>query len=850
MIIWKKVIATIACCLLAAYMALYFNIFGFKKSEVPPELLKHSRSISLTKLERDKSVRFPLLKTSRLVRIATNADFPENLDIKNSYNKELYAIKVDAYDLYGNLVESRELNYFTQVRLYFDEKWGMYLPSFYLDSNNIPSDTKVTTLNFKDSQAIAEIRISRIDSNKNLESIFARVYQPASVSGIQVDSYWSNLMPSEKERLASANLYPLDLMNDEEKRNIIRHLWTLAGPAGIPGKDYFEKSLYSIVSPQGVPYDLGLLYSGNYVDNKHSLILPVTENNSLIKIDFIPAGIVYPKYTKIWIGGSNDMQQGILEAMRPDEDSSAGSQHDRGQKIKLEWRGRGIGANSVIEEDIDERSISRQYKFDAGLVTVSSDSPSYLNINKITSAGEESVLLSPASSNLIRLNPADPVKYEIIHSNDSETVFRIDVRRVSSQIFTEDEVKEFTYELLDKEGRVLSKEDVKFAQSPVKLDSVVRRGDLYISDRQRMYFIFSKDVAFLRLSGPDDLFVSAYNRLEGFQRYYIIPDDYRIAESKEESLRRTWFYKTPEDYNGIRSSGRTVQIKTQPRALSDDEYVSSGIYKWENIYPGNNNWEAEEILTKVNPLAAFRAESTESTYYQLKINQPQTIEIAGFLGREYVVPTILYSAEKQGANISISVDGREVLRTTLTGKKGGLNLPNMPIGKREIVVRADVPLTAYINQTKIDNEERFITRKAVGIGKGGLIFTFEKPDEQDRVITLAFYSSTQKDKKINIKINSKSLLLNKPLASYTVKNRGYEVKFTKESEGQFYQNRDGNLYPSEPIFIKLGADLRKGKYNIEMQVENNEGDLFATMGSLTAGLVNDNTISTEEMDED
>lgn len=139
-----------------------YQIFLFgsniHQSKVPAEILQKSRGIHLFQLETNKYVRFPMLNLTDAVRVATNAEFSESMDLRESSNKEPYIIEIQAYDSSGKLIETRNINNFTKTQFFFDNDWGMYLPYFYLESDTIPSETRVTTLNFRGTEMVSEIR--------------------------------------------------------------------------------------------------------------------------------------------------------------------------------------------------------------------------------------------------------------------------------------------------------------------------------------------------------------------------------------------------------------------------------------------------------------------------------------------------------------------------------------------------------------------------------------------------------------------------------------------------------------------------------------------------------------------
>ena len=836
-----------------------YQIFLFgsniHQSKVPAEILQKSRGIHLFQLETNKYIRFPMLNLTEAVRVATNAEFSESMDLRESSNKEPYIIEIQAYDSSGNLIETRNINNFTKTQFFFDNDWSMYLPYFYLESDTIPSETRVTTLNFRGTAMVSEIRLRRVDSNPNLKTIYARVYQPTGVSDSQLNFYWLNLMQREKERLASANLYPISLMKIQERQNLIKNLWTFVGAQGIPGEDYDNKILYSVVGPKGIPYDLNLLHSGNYVDDTHQLMIPINEDGGLIQVQIISADIIYPKYMKIWLGEPDTKIGNILRRMKPTEEASANKDADnksfqfvKGQNIELTWRGRGLGETITHKEVVKDRKFTKEYKLDAGLLSISSNAPAYVNITRKTASGYEAIPSSPSSINLIRLAPNDPIVYEVVQGTDSEVAYRVDLRKISNKIFDQSNDYKVTYELLDTNDKVISIGDILVNQPLTKLDFAVRKGNLYISDKQRSYFVFAQNVAKIRFTGSSDLFIALYNRLNSFVREYVIPDDYKISGSKLESLRRTWFYKTPLDYEKIRIDQRTVMVKTQTRMIEENELVKTGVFQWQGIQPEGKDWQGFNILEKKNPNIPSRAEAAASEFSFIPTNQEFKINIIGFQGEKFVIPAMIYSG-KVGGKLAVYMDGKEYFSAALEAPSGEFQIPNILVGEHTVLVKADDSVKLMMNYNP-NNKLSYIKDYIVSLGNKTQSFLVEKENGHDKIVTINVYSDSSKPSKISLNISGTTEVKNQVTSSYTIRNREYQINFSKieERDPKFIHTKQDSLYTVAPIFIKLGTDLPKGIYKIDLFTESAQ-NLYVSLSSIKAGLVDDRKMSTEIQNE-
>ncbi len=831
---------------------LNFGAINLKKSNIPAEVLQNSKGIEIYKLDRDKYLRFPLLTQTDLIRIATNAEFSEKMDLRESSNAEGYVIEVQAYDIGGNLKETKILNFVSKTEFYFSEDWGMYLPSYFLTSEAIPSQTRINTLNYRDIGKIAELRVKRLDSNNRLNNIFVRVYQPTGVGDPQLDFYWRNLLPGEKERLAKANLYPVQMLKEDEKENLVKNLWSYVGAAGIPNEDYDAIKLYSVTNPHGIPYDLNLLHSGNYIDDNHDLAIPIDEDSTNLNLEVISADIIYPKYMKIWLGDESNNIRALLNSIKTNEqinqDKQKKFQFTEGQNIELTWRGRGLNQTINLKQSVPNRLLKKDYTFNSGLLVLSSNAPAYVNITKKTPSGPEPFNPDPASINLLRLDPEVPLDFGVFHSENSDVSFRIDLRRVSKVIFDDKMSISITYQLLGKDDKIIKTGELKASQGPTKLDFIVKRGNMYISDKDRYYLTFTPEVSKIRILGPKDIYVSVFNRLDDWQRHYFIPQDYKTAESKLESIRRTWFYKLPNDYEQIRLAQRTLPIKSQPRIIPENEDVKNSVYDWYSLLPEGNNWSATSILTKrIKAPARSSAEGAE--YSTVPVNQEFDLEIIGYRGEENVAPSLMYSGA-ENSKITIFLNNNQYYQTILQSENGNLHLPNVRVGAYKAIIKADRPLKASINYCKNSEDNSFIKRNVVKINSKPLNFIFEKKSNLEQTITLRAYSTDLKTKKISVNIIGQDQPKNEAVTNYTIRNRDYQLSFNIDASVQnFIGNRKDALYGAEPMFIKMGEELLPGTYKINISSENEDGELYLALSSLTPGLVDDRSISTELQDE-
>jgi hypothetical protein len=244
-----------------------------------------------------------------------------------------------------------------------------------------------------------------------------------------------------------------------------------------------------------------------------------------------------------------------------------------------------------------------------------------------------------------------------------------------------------------------------------------------------------------------------------------------------------------------------------------------------------------------------RTEAEAVEFSLIPTNQETTVNIRGFLGEKFVRPTAIFSGEHE-TNITVYVDQNEFYKTILRGNSDEVQLPNLSVGKHSIMVKADKPLITFINYN-LDDQLNYLKHNIVSLGVNTKTFIFEKMDNDDKVITIKTYSKDQKFRNLNVSIErAKTPIINSPLASYTIKNRSYTISFDKgPQEQKIISDNKILLYAAEPIFMKLGADLEKGTYKINVSNED-AAECYVSLSSLTPGLIDKRTISTEVQDEE
>lgn len=814
------------------------------------DMARSSLSDIINHLPRGEILNFKMLNLTDNLRIAFNAEYAD-LDMQSIHNRQTYSVEVLAYDQWGKIIEKKIINDFFIAEFFYENKWGLYNPSFFLTEKRTLSNSNLIILNFKDKHLIANISVRRLDDNINLAKLYVRVFQPANLSPSQKIAYWLHLTPQNKEQLLAANIYPSLLMQKEEYSNLLSNLWVTVPALGLPGRDYESRTMYTVKEKKGVRYGTDFIDYSQYVDRFHSLVIPLRDVKNKITIKATPIDFFFPEFSKLWWLTPPISTLAYLERIN-NRHKTPFDRFNISDTLQITWRGAGLGQTEEYEEKIDKLNWKKTYEFKPGFITVSTNSSIKLDFFNEKSNYDDMLVPLIGTLRVFSLDPQIPLEYSIFHNPYDDVIVSIQLRKLTTQPFTQTipQIDKAYYELLNYDGKVITKGVIPIERDKTTLDFSTTPRNLYISEKETRVFHLSKDVAKLRLTGATDIAAVVFDRLSTTKRKYIAPDDDIIPNADGQSIRRGWFTKLPDRADSLELMQRSLLIKSQARAISEDQLTKIGAYQWQTLFP-KRLVAGADILEQKDPHLPVRPQMVAALFSLLPIDEEVNLNFLGITGMKNIKPTIIIWGEN-GMDIAVKIDGEQVYTAKMQTDSESLELPSMPVGNHKIFVKAPSGASAYINYTTGDDNSH-VQHYVAKLDNTPQTYEFTKEGQQtnilnqnkqeDSTLSIRAYALDKQPRTVTAKVNC-NYHINTPTRSGTIAHWEYLLHFHQEPEApHFVEKPHIPIFSTSPLFIKLGADCPKGIGSITM---SSDRELYIRSFILSSGLVDNREINMEE----
>ncbi|MDQ1255693.1 MAG: hypothetical protein QG656_286, partial [Candidatus Hydrogenedentes bacterium] len=286
---------------------------------------------------------FSLSGVGGTVRIVSNASVAETEPPSVPETEWHYALSYQLLDA-GNQVlrEGSYHHYTTLTPLVADsdddarDRAPLY-NARYLNLPFQPADSRLIRLNIAGTPGADKLRLRIETMDPAIRDVVARVFMRRKYSEQRIPYWWARTRADKRAKLAEGNVYPPDLLRQQERANILRNLWHALGPAGIEGIDYARRDLYILndidTSEADKPSEPP---AGVWITEKLLGVVPIPEGLTLVRVTFLdcddparpqPSGFVlrwYGKglqkrtsYSVSWTGSGTQWEQalegGLLE---------------------------------------------------------------------------------------------------------------------------------------------------------------------------------------------------------------------------------------------------------------------------------------------------------------------------------------------------------------------------------------------------------------------------------------------------------------------------------------------------------------------------------------------------------
>jgi len=773
----------------------YYSLSGRAGDDYVRKEMVENSDISISYVLDDKRwLIFPFEMQGGVLRILTNANIPRGINLTD--REWGYAIRYQLIGKGGDVLVDRTYHLNSKVTFYKDDRWGEYTSSFYPGTDIVPADSRGFRLNISDLGYVRDVRFILVKKDRDIRDVSVRVYilyKPARIASYM----WKRLSEKRKERMAIGNVYPPELLTDEEKINLLKNQWRPLGALGTEGKDFIMRRFYILKEVEGEEVGLYIPPVGLLIKKGHHATIPVPEGGGRLRIEFY-----------------NDT------GLPP---------HD----IRLSWYGMKFAQfleRSIRWEDNNRTSIDSS--FDAGIIDIFSEDTISMRVFLVKDK-EEEITPEPLFMRGYIINQNNPVTFHIAHTRNHPTPFKASLRLILKEGLQP--VNYVTYELLGEEKGLIYKGRLLLNPLPSLYDTLMdEETDVEVSEPQDYYFYLPAGVKSVRFYSDTDVLVSGYTRVDGMVRTVRVPQDYSPSTPLEEK-EPSWFAMMADDHQSLIYRKQTVILFMNTRPPERKEELLKGIYEWEDYIP-EGSYEGYHLLTdEIEEIKAGR-EGSPDYYFPLKAGNDNTVSIREIKGLTAVAPQLIYLLEGNKTNIRVYVDDKPILSTTVYNTVGEITLLPIKIGTHRIRIESSDGGSFYINNIEYQGGNLLFKRFTSRLKDNGLSFLYDRKTPTDDTLSVRFYAPKGNNKPniIDVIIETERRAGLVPSNKWTFLKRRFIITPDDSTSIPILYTQGRYLQRGQLLFIPINEDIPVGRYRITIKPVTGSGG-YVSLHKVTPG---------------
>ncbi len=770
-------------------------------------------------LERGQWITFPLLPADRLLRLLGNAELPPGHARQVTQEEEwLYAIEWRLVDGAGGVVADGVRHYRSRLTLLSTDEDGWLPFNYYLPTGSQPLDGRASLINLDGYPEVEQIQLRLVAPKPPVSGVVVRLYRQELVARHKIAYRWQRMGAPQRERLARASIYPVELLREEERDQLLSRRWLPVGPRGVDGVDYRSQRIYRPADREELLFEPPSPPAGRVVHPDQLLILPLPLADGVYRLEW---------------------QQPLPTA--------AGER----QPLSIEW----YGVPATIQRQWQAAWQGDSGQFEASLANgrLLVSTAEQLVVRLLRWEGEEWRDVTPPTrwarlyGSVWRENGAQQERSTIRYRIEGQpgAALRIDLRRRLDR----PTVATAAYRLLDGNGRQLVGGELALASFASRLERPADGEMAPLSEPLRHHLLLPVAARSLELQLPAGHYGAAYSRLIELPRRLLLP-----AVVGEEDLEGwgnlpAWYPLRPDDEGALRDRGDSLLISLQSSPPEVDPELLAGRYDWQSYLP-EGDWRGRQLL-----IPAFdrqqRAGSEGSRLFEL----PRLVDGSSHGGRFDFVPVAglarpaLYYQRLAGQRLELQIllDGEQLDRQRLGAASGLLDLPPVTPGRHQIEVkslegRARLLLSGVAGEGGWINllAPQLRSRSGADCSSGSqppdgcqLRFDYRKEGSGEELLSIRYYPlanlaqgwSDEQLLRIDIGRAGEQWLTHRPPGphrQWSVVRRLYRLQ-GQPAEGASVVGSREQPGRELRIILPLGEDLPPGDYRLTLTLEQGHG---------------------------
>jgi hypothetical protein len=730
---------------------------------------------------------FDLLPATRALRVLTNASVPPA--VAASGGAWPYALAYEVRDPDDRVLAAGIYHHRAGVVRFSDER-AERQRGFYLDEGVVPTDARILLLNLGGLGTPRRLRLRLDQRDAVIAEVVARVYERETLPEHKLRRAWQRLTDNRRRAVTRGSVYGPDLLREDEQLDFLRRVWRPIAPVGIAGQDYWARTLYTRIEPEG-----------------ERVVAPVAPEG-------LPAGPALRAVVPL-------PDQPVL--VRLEAEWAAASAAGDGS-AQVAWFGNGPGERAVRGW---ERAVSGSPfvgEFIGGLLEVRATQPMVTRAYREDAPGPTAELTPPPRTlRSFLLDPQHPLEYPVDHLDGAPTPLRVDLRRTLPPAGDPATPPVVRYALLEASGRVRAEGELAVGGDPSLYDRLggVPPWEGRVSEPASHHFRVPPGIDRLRLVSTGPVLAVGYSRPPGLVREVRVPEDYRPSTDDAGRV-PPWFWLRPRDHEPLVRGGRVRLLAVQARPPRDDPELLAGQYQWQVVVP-EGAWVGRRLLTPGRADRPGRDEALAAGFHTLEAGREVRLRFAAVDGGSRVAPGLVVLPRGTAPlEVSVTVDGVRVLRERLAGRAAELTLPALPAGEHRLRLDASAPGSWLVSHVA-GPPPAMLRRLAVRLGPDGASYLLEKGRTAPEVVTGEVYLAAGHSGRVRLcaRLEGDPPADPGPVAEWTFRDRCYDVR--SEPIGAVPVLDGGPaLGPAQRFFLPLGADLAAGTYRLRVTVEGQD----------------------------
>ena len=764
-------------------------------------------------LSKDKWTEFSIPKGSPSLRVVTNATLPNSIRVDPTSSWP-YVLQYEFLDGSGKVLLQRDYAYRASVRQFQDKAGGpKFSPSFYLEPRLMPADGHIVVLNLLNLPEVVSIRVRILSSDPSVRDVAYRAYVEKTLPDFRLAHRWLRLSDEQKVKLAKGNVYPQDMLAENEIRNLLRGQEQPLGPTGFR---YDRRTLYVMRTYEGQKIGQPVLPAGVYVDENTHGVIPLPEGGGKVRLSFASLGLV--KAPEI------------------------------GSTLQIRWYGRLINERSQTSVTWRGEGTTLSDNWKGGLLEVVA--PGGVAVRAFQDRGKQQELeITPEAMYLRTFSalPGSPVDYTVDHVGNDPTPFRMDIRHVliPGQVAEENPVW-VTYQLLNQNGAVVREGSI-LATPPLSAYERLMPDTLglRVSDPSTYYFSLPADVTAVRLVSDSPALLTGYTRPWDLVRESRVPEDAFMADDAMER-QISWFPLRPRNFQSLVMANRSMLLATQYRPPLDNPDMLAGRYQWQDFHP-QGAWLGRTLFTPMGDFGPLREDALPGTYQPLAAGKEIQATLLAPRGVGVVQPNLAYFRKSsEPFEVKLFLDGRLHHQARVAGGDGEIMLPALRIGSYRVRVVTSAAAEFYLNYTA-PRKGSLLKRLGNRFKRGQLGFNYLHGTSCEETLGMRLFTPQDQPGRsvLRVWVAAPRNRIVGPLTSWSFINRRFDVRPETLAGSRVAAHRRNATDQGQPFFMPLAPDLPPGKYTVHVELERGPGG-YLLLSRIVPGLADERKIFVEQ----